>query len=216
MTMLPVREVNVGPEERSMRQRAVEARRRLFNGPAPTTKAIIQVKPESPFDPRRVEREIDDAIAAAVAEHPEPPMPPWKLVLSQVASKYGIPVSMLVGTCRVRTVMPARHEAAYRMVHELGMSLLATGRRLNRDHTTVLNSIKRHILANPELAFEIKVKKADEKTARLSLDDEILRLYFAEGRSAKSIADAMDVSRPYVHALVHREIVRVREAREAA
>ena len=49
-----------------------------------------------------------------------------------------------------------------------------------------------------------------------SLDDEILRLYFRDARSVVSIAKELDVSRPYIHALVHAEVMRVREAREAA
>lgn len=214
--MIPAREANMGPEERSMRQRAIEARRRLFNSGPQAPKAVIHIKPVSPFDPRRVEREIEEAVSAAVAAHPAPPLPAWKVVLSEVSEKYGVPVSMIVGTNRSKTIVPARNEAAYRMVHELGMSLFATGRRVNRDHTTVSHSINRHLEAHPELRVEVEAKATEEKAVRLSLDDEIIRLYFAEGKSVKAIAEALDVSRPTIHSLVHREIVRVREAMKAA
>lgn len=206
-----------GPVQRQMAADAAARRARLFNGGPPSApKQIVQVKPLSPFDPRRVDREIDEAVAASVAVHDPVPLPPWKQVLVQTADKYGIPVSVIVGTIRAKWVMPARYEAAYRMVHELGMSLPATGRRLNRDHTTVLHAIKRHVSMHPELRPVLDAKARERKSVRISLEDQIIQLFFRDGKSVKAISEELEVSRPSIHALVHREIVRVRKELEAA
>jgi hypothetical protein len=207
---------SAGPVQRQMAADYAARRARLFNAPSPTPKQIVRSRPLSPFDPRRVEREIEEAVAAAVATHEPVPDPPWKVVLHETSRKYGVPVSVILGDSRARWILPARFEAAYRMVHELGMSLPAVGRRLNRDHTSVLHAIKRHVQAHPELQPAIDAKVAEQKSVRASIEEEILRLYFAEGKSVKFISEELCVSRPMVHGLIHREVMRVREARRAA
>lgn len=207
---------NAGPVQRQMAAEYAARRARLFHSAPAPVRALPRPQPVSPFDPRRIEQEIEAAVANAVASHPEPLLPAWKAVLLDVSEKYGVPVSIITGNCRMREILPARYEFAYRMVYELGMSLLAAGRRLNRDHTTILNAIKRHVKAHPELQAAVDAKRAERASVKFSIDDEILRLYFRDARSVVSIAKELDVSRPYIHALVHAEVMRVREAREAA
>jgi hypothetical protein len=50
----------------------------------------------------------------------------------------------LVGKDRATRLVAARHAVMWRMRRELGLSLPAIGRLFGRDHTTVLNGIRRH------------------------------------------------------------------------
>lgn len=71
--------------------------------------------------------------------------PHWKRIRMEVCQKHGISLVDLIGQRRDRLSAKARHEAFYRMRHETTMSLPAIGRRMGgRDHTTVMNGIKRH------------------------------------------------------------------------
>lgn len=122
---------------------------------------------------------------------------------------------MILGAIRSKHVTPARYEAAYRMVHELGMSLPATGRRLNRDHTTILHAISRHVAANPELKPKLAAAKAEEAEVRKSFDEQIVALYFDEQKTPTHIARELNISRHVVNAVVRREVVRIRKERQA-
>lgn len=206
-----------GPVQRQMAADYAARRARLFRPLAPPPK-LLPPKPQpiSPFDPRRIEQEIEEQIAKAVEEAPAVPVPNWKRILSECSAKYGVPIEAIVGASRSRAILPARYEAAYRMVMEAGMSYPSAGKRLNRDHTTVLHAVKRHVEAHPELAPAIEAAEAAARSVRADIEDEIIRLYFADGHSVKSIAEGLDVSRPFIHALVHREVVRVRKALEKA
>lgn len=71
--------------------------------------------------------------------------PRWRLVLRAVARKHRLKVADITGPRRYKDVVAARFEAAWRMRVRLGMSLPAIGRRLGgRDHTSILNAVRRH------------------------------------------------------------------------
>lgn len=68
-----------------------------------------------------------------------------KAIVREVAAKYGITVMDLVSERRQKLLCTARHEAAYRLRHETTWSLPRIGGFLGgRDHTSILNSLKRH------------------------------------------------------------------------
>lgn len=72
-------------------------------------------------------------------------MPPWKRILQEAAANYRVSVEDILGGRRTRPIVRARHEAAYRMHHELRMSFPAIGRRLGgKDHTTIINGVNVH------------------------------------------------------------------------
>ncbi|WP_323012917.1 helix-turn-helix domain-containing protein [Devosia sp.] len=71
-------------------------------------------------------------------------LPTWRRILAEVAIAHGIPPILILGRQRRREIMAARHELMYRLSTETTMSLSAIGKKLDRDHTTVLSGIKAH------------------------------------------------------------------------
>lgn len=100
----------------------------------------------------RLVRKADPEPEAVATPIPQPDYgiiedstPHWKRIRMEVCQKHGIALVDLIGERRDRLSAKARHEAFYRMRHETTMSLPAIGRRMGgRDHTTVMNGIKRH------------------------------------------------------------------------
>lgn len=82
---------------------------------------------------------------------PEPPKAASAAeVIRQVCNKHGVSRDALVGPLRRKEILAARHEAAFRIVLELGLSYPQAGRMLGgRDHTTILNSVRRHAASSP-------------------------------------------------------------------
>lgn len=87
------------------------------------------------------------------AKEPDPiadtlPLPSpfaWKAIVAEVCTKHGVSILDLASIRRSRGLPEARHEAMYRLRHETTMSLPEIGRKLGgRDHSTVLNGIRRH------------------------------------------------------------------------
>lgn len=108
----------------------------------------------------RLVRKADPEPEAAVTSIPQPDYgmiedstPHWKRIRMEVCQKHGIALVDLIGERRDRLSAKARHEAFYRMRHETTMSLPSIGRRMGgRDHTTVMNGIKRHEMRMKEEA----------------------------------------------------------------
>jgi len=70
---------------------------------------------------------------------------PARKILMEVAEKHNMPVASFRSQSRKMNFINLRHEACYRLSTELGFSLKQIGRLMgNRDHTTVMNAIKRH------------------------------------------------------------------------
>ena len=66
-------------------------------------------------------------------------------IIAQVAADWGYTVKQLVSPRRERRIAYARFEAMYRLRNECPhMSLPMIGVRFGRDHTTVLNAIRRY------------------------------------------------------------------------
>jgi hypothetical protein len=80
------------------------------------------------------------------AKAPEAPVEtPARRMLNEVAEKHNMPVAAFRSQSRTMPFINLRHEACYRLSTELGFSLMQIGRLMgNRDHTTVLNAIRRH------------------------------------------------------------------------
>lgn len=77
-------------------------------------------------------------------------MPPRVLaIVDEVAADHGFTSAILLGGCRLGPICRARHELAWRLRNmEYGgghPSLPQIGRWMNnRDHTTILYSVRRH------------------------------------------------------------------------
>lgn len=66
-------------------------------------------------------------------------------ILCEVATKHGVTINELRGRSKEMHIASARHEAAYRLREEMGLSFPRIGVLLgHRDHTTILNSWRRH------------------------------------------------------------------------
>jgi hypothetical protein len=96
--------------------------------------------PVPPFVPDVV-GEVGEPIAAPTATTDTPA----RKILMEVAEKHGMPLVAFRSKSRTMPFINLRHEACYRLSTELGFSLMQIGRLMgNRDHTTILNAIRRH------------------------------------------------------------------------
>ena len=132
-------------EELHAHYKAVRAR--LDNGvkKEPAVRLIYPEPAPAPYpDP------LDSPAPVAVAIEPppapaEPAETPARKILNEVAEKHKMPVGAFRSKSRTMPFINLRHEACYRLSTELGFSLMQIGRLMgNRDHTTVLNAIRRH------------------------------------------------------------------------
>ena len=91
---------------------------------------------------------LDSPAPVAVEVLPAPTVTaetPARKILMEVADKHKMPVAAFRSQNRTMPFVNLRHEACYRLSTELGFSLMQIGRLMgNRDHTTVLNAIRRH------------------------------------------------------------------------
>lgn len=94
----------------------------------------------------------------------------WKQILIEVAHKHRCNVGDITGSSRAHDILPARHEAAYRMAHELRMDLAGIGRRIGgRNYKTILNSVSKHALslAKPKKRDFIIIPSSGNENAHL-------------------------------------------------
>ena len=130
-------------EELHAHYKAVRAR---LDGGVKKEPAVRLIYPEpapAPYpDP------LDSSAPVAVEAPPAPAAPaetPSRKILIEVAEKHKMPVAAFRSKSRTMPFINLRHEACYRLSMELGFSLMQIGRLMgNRDHTTVLNAIRRH------------------------------------------------------------------------
>lgn len=66
-----------------------------------------------------------------------------RAIIEQVAKETGIPYAMIVGCSRNAVIVEARFEAIARVATNTGWSLPRIGRVFNRDHTSILNALKK-------------------------------------------------------------------------
>jgi chromosomal replication initiation ATPase DnaA len=60
----------------------------------------------------------------------------------QVAKKSGVPVPSIYGKSMAKPTVAARHLVMY-LAHMAGLSYPTIGRAMNRDHTTVMDAVRR-------------------------------------------------------------------------
>lgn len=83
------------------------------------------------------------------------PRAAWILV--ETASRHGFTAQDVRGPRRTSKLVIARHECIYRIRSELGMSLSAIGRVMNRDHATILYACRNYEPAPMQEACEVSV-----------------------------------------------------------
>lgn len=110
----------------------------------------MEAKPPAPVEPEVIQTlPMVSAIPLEISRY----SPQWtsrrtmaQTIIHECAEKYGVRVEDLKGPRRQRNLIPARHEAMYRLKEEMPMlSLPQIGRMLGgRDHTTVLYGARKH------------------------------------------------------------------------
>ena len=69
---------------------------------------------------------------------------PWKKILEEIAEKHGVPKRILLSTDKSVAAVRARWELFYRMNTECHLSLAEIGRRVGKDHSTVLYGVRKY------------------------------------------------------------------------
>ena len=133
-------------EELHAHYKAVRSR---LDKPAKKEAAVRLIYPEpapGPYpDPLDSPAPVAVVIEAPVKAPEAPAETPARKILMEVAEKHKMPVGAFRSKSRTMPFINLRHEACYRLSTELGFSLMQIGRLMgNRDHTTVLNAIRRH------------------------------------------------------------------------
>lgn len=141
-----------GSIERAARLHAKEVRARLLGG-APRKPVALPKRPIPPKPapvPRDVIRLGPDQLNPIDIDDPTPPemgafdyVPVGQRILAEICAKHKTNMRELRSPRRNTYIVRARQEAAYRLVNEAPhLSLPAIGRMLNRDHTTILHSVR--------------------------------------------------------------------------
>ncbi len=68
---------------------------------------------------------------------------PEEAIIAEVCAQYSVCREELVGHCRCRPLVVARHEAMRRCYEETDLTLVDVGRLFHRDHTTVMHAIRK-------------------------------------------------------------------------
>lgn len=65
-------------------------------------------------------------------------------VVESVASKYDIPMGVVLGDSRTATASRARHECWYLLRRDTNWSYPQIAKFFNRDHTTIIEGVRQH------------------------------------------------------------------------
>jgi chromosomal replication initiation ATPase DnaA len=65
-------------------------------------------------------------------------------ILHETAQKHLVAVDEIRSACKLRHVVRARWEVAYRLRHELQIPYAAIGRFLRKDHATIIHACRSH------------------------------------------------------------------------
>lgn len=175
--------MSIGEYEASLRERAVAARRRLFDAKPPVRMVAAMPQPVAP------KPSVPDLTA----------MPAGAAILHGVARKYAMTPDEIKGPSRRKEVMPARYEVCFRLVVEAGYSYPQAGRFMGgRHHTTVLHSIRRFVASSPEAAEQwaefqnVKAERAEAHRLRA------IEMYFEHGYTLSAIRRALGVFMPLI------------------
>lgn len=172
----------MGPYEALERSRVVEIRRRLRGSAArkPEGMQIIErgrwanYTEPSPIEVYESERlyqtvqtqkqkpAVDDV---DVSFNASTPLKTKLQAIKEICDRHGVTVHEVRGPGRSRPVAAARHEVTFTLYYAWDMSLAQIGRLLgDRDHTTVLASVRLYMRRFPDKAAEVRARR-DEAAA---------------------------------------------------
>ena len=98
---------------------------------------------------REFERYLAAVFAAKAKQEPKPAPPVTiRSIIAATAERHGLTYDNLVAHSRALRLVAARFEAMYEAAVQTQHSLVAIGHAFGRDHTTVINAIRRHCERN--------------------------------------------------------------------
>jgi hypothetical protein len=119
--------------------RALAERKALPPPPPPVIPELVVVEQPKP-EPVKVSLVFEKLIDYR---------PPWRIVAQEVCAKHKITLKELQGVRRFKKYSDARREVYWRLRSELRMSLLDIGRKMGKDHTTILHGLRVYVRDNP-------------------------------------------------------------------
>ena len=121
--------------------------------------AIKHIRAQALLNGKPITLELAKKCIAALVVSNDPPEVTAKKIVETVSKKYGIPVDELYGKSRSKPVSNARNVAIFVIRKITSLSLKDVGQLFNRDHTTIMNSIKsveKEIESKPLVEMEIQ------------------------------------------------------------
>jgi hypothetical protein len=122
-------------------------------------------------------------------------------IMADVCRAYRISLDELTSDRRYDRLVAARQLASFRMTVELDMSLTAIGRRLKKDHSSILVCLQALSKKNPEAAAALAANKEKRKRRAEELRHRAVAMYM-NGAGIKEIMEAMPISRSVIQAAV--------------
>lgn len=104
----------------------------------------------------RTEASIPSAPFTSLPIHAPEAATTWKRILFEVAIKHNVPAVLIMGQQRTRYIVAARHEVYYRLAQETVLSIAGVGRKMGRDHTTIMAGMKAHLRRVAAQSAEVK------------------------------------------------------------
>jgi len=144
--------MSVGEYEASLRERAIAARRRLFNGRPPVVAEVVATKPVPVVTPKKKPKRVSLVERMLREKFPRAGV---SATVMAVCKSHDVAPMLVAGTCRTKDVVAARNEIFSRL-WEGGLSVERIGHAFGKDHTTVLHGIRRH---RGESAADIRLRK---------------------------------------------------------
>ena len=120
--------------------------------------AIKHIRAQSLLNGRPITLELAKKCIAALVVSNDPPEVTAKKIIETVSKKYGIPIDEIYGKSRSKPVSSARNVSIYIIRKITSLSLKEIGSLFDRDHTTVMSSIKsveKEIEVKPLVEIEI-------------------------------------------------------------
>ncbi|MBR2986437.1 MAG: chromosomal replication initiator protein DnaA [Clostridia bacterium] len=104
--------------------------------------AIKHIRAQSLLNGKPITLELAKKCISAMIVTNDPPEVTAKKIVETVSKKYGIPIDEIYGKSRAKPVSSARNVAIYIIRKITSLSLKDIGNLFDRDHTTIMSSIK--------------------------------------------------------------------------
>lgn len=122
---------------------AVKARLNAKRAADGAAERLAAIKIEREAEEER-KRQIAEAVKTAFGTPRKALEARWKQIIAEVADKHQVNPMEILSQRREKYIILARHEAVWRIRNETPLSFPQIGVRMNRDHSTLIHSVKMH------------------------------------------------------------------------